>query len=293
MNCLVLVNKPVGLRSTNCVAMVRRLLGGQKAGHAGTLDSTASGLLILLMGQATRLCEYVMNLPKVYRAVIQFGSETDTCDYSGQMISSEGYDDLDAETVSEALRCFCGWRMQTPPAISAVKVNGQAAHKLTRSGQTPELKARPVFFRRITQLKPYDSQTGRIELEVSCSRGTYIRSLAQDLGRKTGVGAHIAELERTRIGNFSLDDADPADAETLRTVSLSDLAANFTGIRVGSADAKSFTNGRSILLEHALSMRRGVAMMNGELCVDGEEFVGFGRYAGYDYVMPEVIVPKC
>lgn len=291
MNCLVLVNKPVGLRSATCVAGVRKILGGPKAGHAGTLDSTASGLLILLVGQATRLCEYVMNLPKVYRAVIQFGSETDTCDYSGKVISDVGYERLDAQTINEAMRNFCGWRMQTPPAISAVKVNGQAAHKLTRSGQAPELKARTVFFRRVAQITPYDSITGRLELEISCSRGTYIRSLAQDLGRITGAGAHIAKLVRTRIGTFSLDNANSPDDEVLHTVSLSHLAANFTGIRVGPADAKSFTNGRSILLEHALSLRRGISLAS--LCVDGDEFIGFGRYAGYDYVMPEVIVPKC
>ena len=109
----------------------------------------------------------------------------------------------------------------------------------------------------------------------------------------TGCGAHIAELERIRIGKFSLEDADSPDEENLRAVSLSELAENFTGIAVGNADAKSFTNGRSILLEHALSLRRGLTLMNGELCVDGDEFIGFGRYAGYDYVMPEVIVPKC
>lgn len=292
MNCLVLVNKPVGLRSTNCVAMVRRHFGGEKAGHAGTLDSTASGLLIVLAGHATRLCEYVMSLPKVYRAVIQFGSETDTADYSGTVISSAGYETLTGEILTDCLFNFSGWRMQTPPAISAVKVNGQPSHKLTRSGQAPELKARPVFFRRITPLKPYDPETGRLELEISCSRGTYIRSLAQDLGRMTGCGAHIAELERLQIGKFRLEDAYSPDSD-LHTISLSELARSFTGITVGSADAKSFMNGKSILLNHALSFRKGSTPPNGHICVEGEEFIGFGRYAGYDYVMPEVIVPKC
>ncbi|MBQ7154490.1 MAG: tRNA pseudouridine(55) synthase TruB [Synergistaceae bacterium] len=293
MNCLVLVNKPVGVRSTQCVGAVRKYFDGAKAGHAGTLDSTASGLLVVLVGHATRLCEYVMNLPKVYRAVIQFGSETDTCDYSGEVISSVGWENLSVEMVADFLKCFSGWRMQTPPAISAVKVNGQASYKLARSGQVPELKTRPVFFRRITQITPYSPETGRLELEISCSRGTYIRSLAQDIGRLTGCGAHIAWLERISVGNFRVKDASGLDSEDIKPISLTELAHNFTRIDVGPADERSFTNGMSILLSHALKIHRGVSLMNGDLCVEGEEFIGFGRYAGYDYVRPEVIVPKC
>ena len=292
MNALVLINKPEGYRSTQCVAIVRKSLGGLKVGHAGTLDSTASGLLVLLAGQAARLSEYVMSLPKTYRVVIQFGSETDTADYSGEIISSAGWKNVDTETLADALYTFAGWRMQTPPPVSAVKVDGVPAYKLARSGQEPALKSRPVFFRRITAITPYNPDDGTITLEVSCSKGTYIRSLARDLGRMLGCGAHVKALARTAIGTFTLDEAESPEAEDFNPVSLGRLAENFTRIHVGEKDAKSFTNGMSILLGQAEGITRGVALMNGLLCVEGTEFLGFGQYVGYDYVRPVVIVPK-
>ena len=293
MNNLVLINKPAGLRSTNCVAIVRKSLGGAKVGHAGTLDSTASGLLILLAGQATRLCEYVMSLPKVYRVVIQFGQETDTADYSGEVTSSPGFAQLDVNLLNDSLYKFLGMRLQSPPPVSAVKIDGVPAYKLARSGQDPEMKARPVFFRHIKILTPYDADNGTLSLEVACGKGTYIRSLAQDLGRITGCGAHVKSLERTAIGGFSVNSAESPDTEDFRPVPLSQLAENFTRIYVGSKDSKSFMNGMSILLGHAKEIHRGKALLKGgEVCVEGDEFLGFGQYVGYDYVRPLVIVPK-
>ncbi len=293
MNNLVLINKPEGLRSTNCVAIVRKSLGGAKVGHAGTLDSTASGLLILLAGQAARLCEYVMSLPKVYRVVIQFGQETDTADYSGEVVNAPGFARLDVNLLNDSLYKFLGLRLQSPPPVSAVKIDGVPAYKLARSGQDPEMKSRPVFFRHIKILEPYNADNGTLALEVSCGKGTYIRSLAQDLGRLTGCGAHVKSLERTAIGTFSVSSAESPDTEDFRPVSLSQLAQNFTRIYVGSRDAKSFTNGMSILLNHAKEFHRGKALLKGgEICVEGDEFLGFGQYAGYDYVRPVVVVPK-
>ena len=293
MNALVLINKPVGLRSTNCVAIVRRSLGGVKVGHAGTLDSTAAGLLIILAGNTTRLCEYVMSLPKVYRVVIQFGAETDTADYSGEIISSHGFADMNVDALNDSLFGFAGWRLQSPPPFSAVKIDGVPAYKLARSGQNPEMKSRPVFFRRIDVVTPYNPEDGTLELDVLCGKGTYIRSLARDLGKISGCGAHVKSLVRTAIGNFSLDEAESLDTtEDFRTIPISELAKNFTRIYVGQKDAKSFTNGMSILLKNALDFHRGISLMNGTLCVEGDEFLGFGTYAGYDYVRPVAVVPK-
>ena len=291
-NAIVLVNKPAGLRSTTCVAIVRRYFGGLKAGHAGTLDSTASGLLVLMTGHATRLCEYVMALPKVYRVVVQFGSETDTADYSGEVISSKGWREVDPAALNTWLYSFAGWRMQSPPPVSAVKIGGVPAYKLARSGQVPEMKERPVFFRRVDVIAPFDAETGRLEIEVRCSKGTYIRSLAQDLGRLTGAGAHVASLTRTAVGTLSLDEADDAEGGEFRPLALGRAAENFTGIYVDEQDAKSFTNGMSILLSRAQSFRRGVPAPDGGICVEGADFVGFGTYAGYDYVRPVAVVAK-
>ena len=288
MNALILINKPVDYRSTKCVSIVRKKLG-VKVGHAGTLDSTASGLLVLLTGNAARFCEYVMSLPKVYRAVIQFGAETNTYDYSGEFVSEKGYKDFDGKILDGAFYRFSGYRMQRPPAVSAIKIDGQPAYKLARSGQDVEMKERPVFFRRVKIISPYNPDDGTMTIEVHCGRGTYIRTLAHDLGKISGCGAYVKSLVRISTGLFSLDDANSPDDDEFSPVPLSRLAENFTRIYVSAKDAKSFTNGMSILVRQAVKISRGISS---SLCVEGDSFLGFGSYAGYDYVKPDVIVPK-
>ena len=291
MNAIVLINKPVDCRSTKCVAIARKKLGGSlKVGHSGTLDSTASGLLVLLTGNATRFSEYVMSLPKVYRAVIQFGAETETYDYSGDVVSEKGYADLDGRIFADVMYKFSGYRMQKPPAVSAVKIEGQPAYKLARSGHDIEMKTRPVFFRRVEITEPYNPEDGTMTVDVHCGRGTYIRTLAHDFGEIAGCGAYIKSLERLSTGTFKVDEASSPDGEII-PLPLSRLAENFTRIYVSSRDAQSFTNGMSILLRNSLMTSRGICV-NGMICVEGESFLGFGKYVGYDYVKPEVVVPK-
>ncbi len=289
MNAIVLINKPLDFRSTKCVAIAKRKLG-VKVGHSGTLDSTASGLLVLLTGNATRFSEYVMSLPKVYRAVIQFGAETDTYDYSGNIISEKGYADLDGGTFADVMYKFSGYRMQKPPSVSAIKIDGKPAYKLARSGEDVNMKARPVFFRRVEIIAPYNPEDGTMTVDVHCGRGTYIRTFAHDLGKIAGCGAYIKSLERVSTGTFSLHEASSPDGEII-PLPLSRLAENFTRIYVSSRDAQSFTNGMSILLRNSLRTSRGICV-NGMICVEGESFLGFGKYVGYDYVKPEVVVPK-
>ena len=290
MNAIVLINKPVDYRSSKCVAVAKHKLG-VKVGHAGTLDSTASGLLVLLTGNATRFCEFVMSLPKVYRAVIQFGAETNTYDYSGDIVSEKGYSSFDGRILPEVFYGFSGYRMQRPPAVSAVKIDGQPAYKLARSGQEIDMKERPVFFRRVKILSPYNPDDGTMTLEVHCGRGTYIRTLAHDLGKISGVGAYVKSLVRISTGLFTVDEANSPDDDELIPLPLSRLAENFTRIYVSQKDSRSFTNGMSILIRQAVKISRGVTV-NGSLCVEGDSFLGFGSYAGYDYVKPDVIVPK-
>lgn len=289
MNAIVLINKPVDYRSTKCVAIAKKKLG-VKVGHSGTLDSTASGLLVLLTGNATRFSEYVMSLPKVYRAEIQFGAETETYDYSGDVVSEKGYADLDGGIFADVMYRFSGYRMQKPPSVSAVKIDGRPAYKLARSGEEVEMKARPVFFRRVEIVVPYNPEDGTMTIEVHCGRGTYIRTLAHDLGKIAGCGAYVKSLVRISTGRFSLDDAVSPD-DGIKLLPLSRLAENFTRIYVSSRDSRSFTNGMSILLRNSLRTSRGICV-NGMICVEGESFMGFGKYVGYDYIKPEVIVPK-
>lgn len=292
MNSVILINKPIDYRSAKCVAIARHKLHKIKVGHAGTLDSTASGLLVLLTGNATRLCEHVMSLPKVYRAVIQFGAETDTYDYSGGVVSEKGFDGFDGSILSDELFRFSGLRLQKPPAVSAIKIDGQPAYKLARSGQEIDMKERPVFFRQVKILTPYNPKDGTVTLEIRCGRGTYIRSLAHDLGKIAGCGAYVKSLVRTSTGIFSVDRANSPDDEKFTPLSLSELAENFTRIYVTGRDEKSFTNGLSILLSHSQKTERGFTPPFGHVCVEGDKFVGFGSYAGYEYIKPEVIVPK-
>ena len=297
MNALILINKPVDVRSTYCVSVVKKKLAGLKVGHSGTLDSTASGLLVILCGHATRFSEFVMSLPKIYKTQIQFGVETNTYDYSGEIISEKGFENFDEELFSDSLFSFSGLRLQTPPAVSAIKIDGQAAYKLARSGQEIELKSRPVFFRSIKILTPFEKNSGTVELEISCGRGTYIRSLAHDLGEIMKCGAHVKKLERSAVGNFRIENANELDNEIFKITSLSELAENFTRIKVGSRDEKSFMNGMSILLNHAEEFHRGLSVNDRQtaseiICVEGEKFLGFGRYVGYDFIKPEIMVPK-
>ena len=204
------INKPVGMRSTACVEQIKRILGrGVKTGHGGTLDSTACGVLVLLLGGATRLSSFVMQTPKTYRAVIKLGSETTTCDYSGEPIIFGDAGGVTGEDIDGALPSFLGWRMQVPPDISAVRVNGRRAHNISRSGGVPDIKPRPVFIESIRRVGNFSAapEDCKVELLIRCGKGTYIRSLARDLGRKLGCRAHIASLKREAAGPFTESNA--------------------------------------------------------------------------------------
>lgn len=204
---LLALDKPVGMRSTKCVEEVRRLLGRDvKVGHGGTLDSTASGLLIVLIDGATRLSSVVMSMPKVYRVKIKIGSETSTCDFTGEEIFSSAWSGVGEEDIDKMLPSFMGWRMQTPPKISAVRVGGLRAHELFRRGGDPKIEPKAVFIEWMERLGPI-SENGELELRVRCGRGTYIRSIARDIGRALGCGAHVLSLEREMVGCFARGDA--------------------------------------------------------------------------------------
>jgi tRNA pseudouridine55 synthase len=184
--------KPAGVTSHDVVADVRRSLPrGTKVGHAGTLDPFATGLLLILVGRATRAQRFLMELPKTYRAVARLGWTSTTGDRDGEL--------TETGRIPEALELPVGPQLQTPPAYSAVKVGGRRAYDLARAGETPELKARPITVHRVELLWHDDD---RAAFEIECSSGTYVRSLVTDLG-----DAYCDELERTAIGPFRLEDA--------------------------------------------------------------------------------------
>jgi tRNA pseudouridine55 synthase len=201
MDGIFSIDKPVGVTSHDVVARVRRLAHQKSVGHAGTLDPLASGVLPILLGKATRVAEYLSESGKAYRATIRFGAVTDTYDAEGSVVRTAPVS-LDEAVIREALPHFIGPQLQVPPLYSAIKREGQPLYKLARAGVAPELEPRPIeiFALTIVQWTSPD-----LVLDVECGKGTYIRSLAFDLGERLGPGAHLAGLVRTRSGPFALD----------------------------------------------------------------------------------------
>ena len=198
------VDKPAGMTSHDVVDAVRRMAGQRKVGHAGTLDPLASGVLLLCLGQATRVVEYLMAGQKSYRATILLGQTTTTYDVEGEVITSGGRTDLSLAEIEAALAGFVGSIEQVPPIYSALKQQGQPLYKLARQGRDVERLPRAVEIHGLELLgwtPPF------LTVEVTCSPGTYVRSLAHDLGQRLGTGACLAGLVRLRSGHFSLEEA--------------------------------------------------------------------------------------
>jgi tRNA pseudouridine55 synthase len=198
------INKPRGRTSFSVVSMVKRLSGERRVGHGGTLDPAASGVLPIGLGQGTRVIEFLLDAPKAYRAEIEFGVVTDTDDATGNIISRGDPSGIGREQLLEALNSFCGLVSQTPPMYSAVKHRGKPLYKLARLGIEVERKSR---LRWIYHLELKSWQPPLATIEVECGRGTYIRSLARDLGQRLGCGASLKSLVRLRCGFFAISDA--------------------------------------------------------------------------------------
>jgi tRNA pseudouridine55 synthase len=205
---LLLVDKGTGLTSHDVVQKVRRLLKQKKIGHCGTLDPDATGLLLLTLGTATRLTRFLIRAPKVYEGEIRLGVATDTYDASGQVLSeapAEALAALTREAVAEAMRRFEGEIEQKPPPYSAKKINGVKYYELARRGEEVPDEPKEVT---VFEFSPLGELTdGRIRFHLACSSGTYARGLAHDLGAALGIGGHLAELRRTRIGSFAVESA--------------------------------------------------------------------------------------
>ncbi len=203
---LLLVDKPAGMTSHDVVLTARRAIGESRIGHAGTLDPFATGLLVLLLGRATRLLPHISGEPKRYQATIRFGSETDTDDLHGTTIGTAPPPGRDA--IAQAIPHLTGTILQVPPAYSAKRVGGKRAYDLARQGDAPELQAVSVT---VHEWKLGAWRDQDLEVEIVCGGGTYIRALARDLGRLTNSAAHLVALRRTAAGSFSVDEAASID----------------------------------------------------------------------------------
>ncbi len=202
---VLVVDKPVGLTSHDVVQIIRRGTGIRRAGHTGTLDPRASGVLVVLLGPAVRLSEYVSASDKRYQATIRLGQSTSTYDSEGEMSGEPvNLDNISEEEFEDILQDFVGEIQQVPPAHSAVKVQGKKAYERARAGEEVELPARTI---NVYSLELLEWAPPEVVIDVFCSSGTYVRSLANDLGERLGVGAHLVGLRRTKSGRFTLRDA--------------------------------------------------------------------------------------
>ncbi|HYD56462.1 MAG TPA: tRNA pseudouridine(55) synthase TruB [Burkholderiales bacterium] len=255
MDAALLLDKPVGLTSNAALQRAKRLLGGRKAGHAGTLDPLASGLLVVLFGEATKFAGPLLEDDKEYRATVRLGERTATGDAEGPVLERRAVTVGQAEVLAVLPR-FRGAIDQVPPMYSALKSEGRPLYELARKGLTVERRARRVEIARLELLR---FEAPDIDLDIRCSKGTYVRALAEDLGAALGTGAHLAALRRTGSGVFRVENARTLDAlEALsgpgRAETLIPLAQLLSGLPRADLDQEKevrFRNGQSLPFEGA------------------------------------------
>ncbi len=249
----LILDKPYGMTSTQAVGKVRWLLGAKKAGHAGTLDPLATGLLPIALGEATKTVPAVQDGTKVYRFDVAWGVETTTDDIEGGAVATSPVRPAEAAVLA-ALPAFTGAISQVPPAFSAIKVDGERAYDLARAGETVELAAREV---RIDELRLVRHGPDLSTFEVTCGKGTYVRSLARDLARALGTRGHVASLRRARVGGFDEASAitlDALEAASDRAALLRPVADGLSAlpeVRIDATQAALLRNGNPVLLTGA------------------------------------------
>lgn len=281
----LVVDKAPGTRSSRCVNIVKKIFSGKlRVGHGGTLDSTASGVLVVLVGKATRVSQYVMMLPKVYSVTAKFGMRSDTDDHSGKILSVCGTGIPDDHAIDRALLSFSGLTDQVPPSISAVKVNGKRAHAIAREGGEVFLEPRPVLVNSISRVTPL-TEGHEVVFRILCHRGTYIRSIVRDLGDKFGCGALVVKLQRESIGPFGLkdalpspklEDADPVVVEDM-IIPLTEIGKAYTTYQAAGNTGEMIFSGKPVPLKELRRTSWGSCFGSGYIMITGEHFVSFAH----------------
>jgi len=278
----VLVSKPAGPTSHDVVDIVRRRLGEQRVGHLGTLDPFAKGLLVLVVGRATRLAPFAAQWPKTYEGTIRLGVTTDTDDATGKIVATAPWTNITPAQLAEVIGSFRGRYEQRPPAYSAVKIEGERAYRRARRGETVEPAPRAVEIR---ELEIVDAAVPDLEFRATVSAGTYLRSLARDIGAKLGCGAHLSALRRTAVGPLRVDQAVAPEAVTPEQVrDASVLVAHMLRREVDKKERDAVVHGRPIpVTEPGAESGEPVALFS------GEELVGVAERAG-EVLKPRVMV---
>jgi len=287
---LLLLNKPAGMTSNQALQRVKRLLGARKAGHTGSLDPAATGMLPLCFGEATKVCAYLLDADKTYRVVAKLGEATDTGDADGTVTRTGAVPELDQADWERILKGFVGEIRQVPPMYSAIRKDGKRLYELARKGETVEREARAVTIHDIDLL---EARGARLVFRVRCSKGTYVRTLVEDIAAAAGTVAHTAGLHREAVGGFRAEDMlDMRDAEETagdgpkalreRLMPADAALAGWPSCRVRQADAARFCSGQPV----------AAAIAGGGLVrVYGEQgrFLGIGEATGSGEVLPRRI----
>jgi len=290
INGIVLLDKPLGLTSNQSLQTAKRIFKARKAGHTGSLDKQASGLLPLCFGEATKFSGYLLNADKRYRARIRLGITTSTGDAEGEIIKMVAADNITDKRVVEVLESFVGRIEQVPPMHSAIKHNGQRLYKLAHQGMVVERNPRPVTIHSIAYLGRVESD---IEIDISCSKGTYIRRLAEDVGNTLGCGGSVSALRRTGAGPYSAENM--VDLDTLARLSergelssvlmpLESAVESLPAVRLSSDSAYYLTQGQAVMVPHAPT--------NGyvRIFLKGSSFIGIGVVLDDGRVAPKRLV---
>lgn len=261
---LLVLDKPGGMTSRAAINRVQKQLPrGIKIGHTGTLDPLATGVLVVCLGQATRLAEYVQAMQKTYRSTFRLGAHSDSDDADGNITPVPGAPPLPESVIESALHCFIGEIDQVPPAYSAAKIEGRRSYDLAREGEAVDLKPRRVTIHGIDLLS---YSWPRLEIEIRCSKGTYIRSIARDLGERLGCGGYVEALRRTRVGPFAVEnaiaiDADP-DAIRRQLRPMSEALAELSKLTVSVEIAERLRHGQTVSI--STEMTGEIAVFLGE-----------------------------
>lgn len=287
---VLLLNKPAGLTSNQALQRVKRLLGAKKAGHTGALDPAATGMLPLCFGEATKVCAYLLDADKTYRVTARLGAATDTGDADGQTTSTADVPDLSRDEWQAILDRFRGETMQVPPMYSALKKGGKRLYELARKGEHVERDPRPI---RIDAIDVLEIARSRLVFRVRCSKGTYVRSLVEDIAAAAGTVAHTARLHREAVAGF--DDADMLDLGAAEGLAESDPAAlsgrlmapdaalaGLPAVEVAEDAGRRFRSGQAV----AADVPAGAGLVRVYVCGDGREFLGIGEITGSGEVAP-------
>jgi tRNA pseudouridine55 synthase len=285
---VLLLNKPAGLTSNQALQKVKRLLNARKAGHTGSLDPAATGMLPLCFGEATKVCAFLLDADKTYRVTAKLGTATDTGDATGAEVAAAEIPELSADEWDAVLQGFRGDSMQVPPMYSALKKDGKRLYELARKGETVERPPRPI---RIDSIEQLEVAGRRLVFRVRCSKGTYIRSLVEDIAKAAGTVGHTARLHRETVGDFPADEM--LDLSRATEIAGEDRAAlrdllmpadrALTGlpdVNLEADQAERFCGGQAVPAANGVAT--GLARVYGT----GQDFLGVGELSGDGRVAP-------